>query len=117
MGSESPASPPARASGGAGAGTSISTAHVPGAAAILASADNPNNASDVNDIRNTNTKTNGGWNDTSGDGHKEPLLDINNDEEFAPTTTLGLWGIGLVSADAGYIDLFALGTDNQVKAR
>jgi hypothetical protein len=106
--------------GPGGAGTSISTAHVAGAAALLASTDNPNNATDVADIRdtlittgNTNTKTNGGWDDTSGDGQKEPLLDVSDVEEFDPGVmpgvngTDGILGLDALSLEAGVVDIYA----------
>lgn len=65
-------------------GTSMATAYASGAAAILASHSNPNTAEDVEEIRfeiahNGNLTD---WTDTSGDGVKEPLLDISNEEIF-----------------------------------
>jgi len=79
-----------------GPGTSLSSAHTAGAAAILASQTNPNTTQDVNDIRqqlidtgNTNTTPNNGWNDTSNDAHKEPLLDVSDDAIYNPATTPG----------------------------
>ncbi|HWM64170.1 MAG TPA: LamG-like jellyroll fold domain-containing protein [Solirubrobacterales bacterium] len=71
--------------------TSGATPHVSGAAAVLASQCNPDSAADVEAIvkalaaeGNTESKANGGWDDTSGDGYKEPLLDVGNEEVFDP---------------------------------
>jgi len=75
--------------------TSNAAAHTTAAAAILASTNNPANATDVQTIRNTlittgntTSKTNGGYDDESGTT-KEPLLDINNENTFAPATVSG----------------------------
>jgi hypothetical protein len=76
--------------------TSFTSALVSAAAAILASKDNPENAEDVEAIRNAivesgNTKpaAEGGWDDESGDGFKEPLLDVGDEELFNPGTVSG----------------------------
>ena len=58
-------------------GTSMASPHVAGALALLASADNPGNAADVYALYNHVTSTgNYNWTDDSGDGIKEPLLDV-----------------------------------------
>lgn len=80
------------ANGGYGtvSGTSQASPHVAGAAAVLASVNNPQNASDVAAIRSTITGAgNFNWTDTSGDGIKEPLLDVSNSGTFAPVMAPG----------------------------
>lgn len=75
----------AEALGGYGykSGTSMATPHVAGAAAILAALKNPASKADVEAIRNTIVAAgNSGWTDTSGDGIKEPLLDLSNETTF-----------------------------------
>ncbi len=58
-------------------GTSMASPHVAGALALLASADNPGNAGDVYGLYNQlMTDGNSNWTDDSGDGTKEPLLDV-----------------------------------------
>lgn len=58
-------------------GTSMASPHVAGALALLASANNPGNASDVYKLYSQITSTgNYNWTDDSGDGIKEPLLDV-----------------------------------------
>lgn len=71
--------------------TSGATPHVTGAAAVLTSRCNPEDAEDVRLIAdtliaegNTAGRAEGGWDDTSGDGHKESLLDVSNEEVFDP---------------------------------
>jgi streptogramin lyase len=76
-------------------GTSVAAPHVAGAAAIIASRSgkNPANKADVEAIRNT-IVANGSsdWTDTSGDGIKEPLLNVSNESVFSllepPTNTM-----------------------------
>jgi len=57
--------------------------HVSGAAALIASQENPNSLEDVEAIREVLLEEgNSGWTDTSGDGIQEPLLDISDEETF-----------------------------------
>ncbi|UCH26433.1 MAG: S8 family serine peptidase, partial [Trueperaceae bacterium] len=70
-------------------GTSMASPHVAGAAAILASTFKPQNRAEVMDIRDTIVMHgNFDWEDLSGDGFKEPLLDIGSSAdrvaEFCP---------------------------------
>ncbi|HET8861903.1 MAG TPA: S8 family serine peptidase, partial [Solirubrobacterales bacterium] len=71
--------------------TDASAPQVAGAAAILASRCDPSSAQDVREIAaaltaegNTASKEDGGWEDSSGDGSKESLLDISNEKVFDP---------------------------------
>ncbi|MFE3556501.1 PKD domain-containing protein [Streptomyces sp. NPDC059193] len=58
-------------------GTSMASPHVAGAAAYYAALDNPAGRPDVMKIRDDLLSTaNSGWTDDSGDGIKEPLLDV-----------------------------------------
>lgn len=58
-------------------GTSMASPHVAGAAALLASLNNPSNKTDVLAIRSKLIADgNFNWTDDSGDGIKEPLLDV-----------------------------------------
>lgn len=64
-------------------GTSLAAPAVAGAAAILAEHENPENLEDVVAITNTILGAgNSNWKDTSGDGVKEPLLDLSNETIF-----------------------------------
>jgi subtilisin family serine protease len=64
-------------------GTSMAAPHVAGAAAILATQSNPATKKDTETIRETLRKNgSSGWTDTSGDGIKEPLLSVGNEEVF-----------------------------------
>jgi subtilisin len=60
-------------------GTSMASPHVAGALALLASRNNPGNATDVYNLYNqVKNAGNDNWTDDSGDGIKEPLLDVSN---------------------------------------
>jgi len=64
-------------------GTSMAAPHASGAAAVLASQQNPNSKADVEAIRTTLVNAgNKGWTDTSGDGIQEPLLDVSSESTF-----------------------------------
>jgi subtilisin family serine protease len=66
-------------------GTSMATPHVAGALALLASKNKPSTAADVYNLYATVIDAgNFDWTDDSGDGVKEPLLDVSNATIFAP---------------------------------
>jgi subtilisin family serine protease len=67
-------------------GTSMASPHVAGAAAVLASGTrDPLNRTDVLAIRQRIVSTgNLNWTDNSGDGVKEPLLDVHDATQFPP---------------------------------
>lgn len=77
-------------------GTSMAAPHVAGAAALLASGNNsPQNAADVEAIRDTLVNTgNFNWVDDSGDGILEPLLDLSNTNLYNPSYVGGNNGGG-----------------------
>jgi subtilisin family serine protease len=67
-------------------GTSMASPHVAGAAAVLASGTrDPQSRTDVMAIRQRIVSTgNLNWTDNSGDGVKEPLLDVHDATQFPP---------------------------------
>jgi hypothetical protein len=68
-----------------GCGGSRAAAHVTAAAAILASADNPDTLADVQQISaDIVAAGNDDWTDNSTDGVKEPMLDLSDQDLFDP---------------------------------
>lgn len=66
-------------------GTSMASPHAAGALALLASMNNPANATDVYALYNTIKSTgNYNWTDDSGDNILEPLLDVSNTTIYNP---------------------------------
>jgi subtilisin len=77
-------------------GTSMASPHAAGAAALLASGSgDPTNQTQVFAIRDKLRQTgNLNWTDDSGDGIKEPLLDVGSSAAFAPSMVSGSGGSG-----------------------
>jgi subtilisin family serine protease len=66
-------------------GTSMASPHVAGALALLASLHNPGDATDVDGLyASIKGAGNSNWTDDSGDGIKEPLLDVSDTNIFNP---------------------------------
>jgi len=71
-------------------GTSMASPHAAGALALLASRNNPGNATDVYNLYDAvKNSGNTNWTDDSGDGIKEPLLDVSNASLFNPVLVAG----------------------------
>jgi len=71
-------------------GTSMASPHATGGLALLASRSNPANAADVYNLYATlKNAGNSNWTDDSGDGIKEPLLDVSNTTTFNPALIPG----------------------------
>jgi subtilisin len=71
-------------------GTSMASPHVAGALALLASRNKPGNAEEVFNLYDQVIFAgNFNWTDDSGDGLKEPLLDVSNRELFHPVMIAG----------------------------
>lgn len=76
-------------------GTSMASPHAAGALALLASANNPANATDVYNLYNqVKTAGNLNWTDDSGDGIQERLLDVSDTSIFNPVLMPGSEPIG-----------------------
>ncbi|HUP73823.1 MAG TPA: S8 family serine peptidase [Acidimicrobiales bacterium] len=76
-------------------GTSMAAPHVAGAAALITSQGAPTTKAQALAVRDTLVQNgNLTWTDGSGDGIKEPLLDVTNATVFTPTTTSGSGGSG-----------------------
>jgi len=74
-------------------GTSMASPHGAGALALLASLNNPANATDVYNLYNqVKAAGNYNWTDDSGDGIQEPLLDVSNTAIFNPVLVPGSGG-------------------------
>lgn len=71
-------------------GTSMASPHAAGALALLASSYHPSNATDVDNLYGQVINAgNFNWTDDSGDGIKEPLLDVSNSTLFNPVLVAG----------------------------
>jgi subtilisin family serine protease len=80
-------------------GTSMAAPHAAGAAALLASINNPNTKAHVLAISDKlREKGNLNWTDDSGDGIKERLLDVSDSTTFAPVLVPGGGGGGTTNS-------------------
>jgi subtilisin family serine protease len=71
-------------------GTSMASPHAAGGLALLASRNDPANATDVTNLYATlKSAGNFDWTDDSGDGIQEPLLDVSNATTFNPVLVAG----------------------------
>lgn len=71
---------------GTNSGTSMASPHIAGAAALLAAQEKPESRADVEAVRDTIVEEgNSNWEDTSGDGTQEPLLDVSDESVFRIT--------------------------------
>ena len=74
-------------------GTSMASPHAAGALALLASSSKPKDATGVYNLYNkVKAAGNYNWVDDSGDGIKEPLLDVSNTTTFNPALVVGSGG-------------------------
>lgn len=74
-------------------GTSMASPHAAGALALLASINNPSDDPSVKALYQTlKNKGNFNWTDDSGDGTKEPLLDVSDTTIFNPVLVAGSGG-------------------------
>jgi subtilisin family serine protease len=109
-------------------GTSMAAPHIAGAAAILASVDNPSTAGDVEDIRDVIrgegsqewdathpelTVDNSDW-EWIGDSEHEPLLDLSNESVFKVAHPGSVGSIGVTSDNTYDLDIFARGGNNEI---
>lgn len=87
----------------------MTSPHVAGAAALLATVNNPNNETDVFNIRSKLiSEGNFDWdNSDDGDSIKEPLLDVSDTTVFAPVLVAGTESSGGGEGDGGTSDTTA----------